>query len=107
MIKTKVPSIVWEELTSQMESADGMGSEKHLYLFLNSVKTRNETIKLPNKLVQQFIDAIQDEANYLQDVTVADMKRDGNSCTELRSDIRKMRAFANSLQKKLNAKAGA
>jgi hypothetical protein len=35
------------------------------------------------------------------------MKRDGNSCTELRADIRKMRAFADSLQKKLDAKAGA
>jgi hypothetical protein len=107
MIKTKVPSIVWDEFTSQMESADGMGAEKHLYLFLNSVKTRNETIKLPNKLVQQFIEAIRDEANYLLEVTVSDMKRDGESCTELRSDIRKMRAFADSLQKKLDAKAGA
>lgn len=107
MIKTKVPSIVWDELTSQMESADGMGAEKHLYIFLNSVKTRNETIKLPNKLVQQFIDAILDEANYLQEVTVKDLKRDGESCTELRADIRKMRAFAGSLQKKLNAKVGA
>lgn len=105
MIKTKVPSIVWDELTSQMESAESMGAEKHLYTFLNSIETRNETIKLPNKLVQQFIDAIRDEANYLQDVTVADMKRDVNSCTELRADIRKMRAFADSLQKKLNVKA--
>lgn len=107
MIKTKVPSIVWDELTSQMESAESMGAEKHLYLLLNSVKTRNETIKLPNKLVQQFIDAIRDEANYMQNVTITDMKRDGNSCTELRADIRKMRAFADSLQKKLDAKVGA
>lgn len=107
MIKTKVPSIVWDELTSQMESAENMGAEKHLFMFLNSIETRNETIKLPNKLVQQFIDAIREESNYLQDVTVGDLKRDGINCTELRADIRKMRAFADSLQKKLNAKAGA
>lgn len=107
MIKTKVPSIVWDELTSQIESAENMGAEKHLFLFLNSIETRNETIKLPNKLVQQFIDAILDEADYLLEVTVKDMKRDGQNCTELRADIRKMRAFAASLQKKLNAKVGA
>jgi len=107
MIKTKVPSIVWDELTSQMESAENMGAEKHLFTFLNSIEMRSETIKLPNKLVQQFINAIIDEANYMQEVTIADMKRDGNDCTALRADIRKMRAFAASLQKKLNSKAGA
>jgi hypothetical protein len=107
MIKTKVPSIVWDELTSQMESAENMGAEKHLFMFLNSVQTRNETIKLPNKLVQQFINSIREEAIYMEEVTVGDLKRDGMSCTELRADIRKMRAFADSLQKKLNAKVGA
>ena len=104
MIKIKLPSIVWQELQSQLDSREDkeVGSlPRKLYDSLDE-QYGDQRIKLSNECARQLIVEIRDEAEYMLDRAV-ELKRDGDTgVPQYRADARHMLRVAESIERKLN-----
>jgi hypothetical protein len=103
MIKIKLPSIVWQELQSQLDSREDkkVGSlPRKLYDALDE-QYGDQRIKLSNECARQLIVEIRDEAEYMF-MRADELKRDGESVAEYRADARHLLRVAESIERKLD-----